>query len=60
MTKVGDHTVHSVSEIQAFLVQAAENDWAIFFEHDPNVQVMDVEQIDGRIRGTKPRSLTEL
>ncbi len=50
----------TISEKQAFLKQAAENGWAIFFEHDPNVQVMDVEQIDGRIRGTKPRSLTEL
>lgn len=50
----------AISEKQAFLKQAAENGWAIFFEHDPNVEVMDVEQIDGRIRGTKPRSLAEL
>ena len=50
----------TISEKQVFLKQAAENGWAIFFEHDPNVEVMDVEQIDGRIRGTNPRSLAEL
>jgi len=50
----------TISEKQAFLEQAAENGWSIFFEHDPSVEVMDVEQIDGRIRGTSPRSLIEL
>ena len=50
----------SIIEKEVFLKEAAEKGWTLFFEHDPRVEVMNVEQIDGRIRGTNPRSLAEL
>jgi len=50
----------STNEKEAFLSQAAEKGWSVFFEHDPKVEVMDVEQIDGRVRGTNPRPLVDL
>ncbi len=49
----------TISEKVTFLKQAAENGWTIFYEHDPNVEIMDVEQIDGRIRGINARPLAE-
>ena len=49
----------TIEEKGAFLQKAADNGWSMFFEHDTKVEVMDVEQIDGRIRGTNPRSLAE-
>lgn len=49
----------TISEKVTFLKQAAKNRWTIFFEHDPNVEVMDVEQIGGRTRGINSRPLAE-
>lgn len=50
----------TIDEKVSFLEKAVENGWSIFFEHDPRVEVMDLEQSDGRVRGTNPRSLAEL
>ena len=50
----------SIGEKEKMLAEAAENEWTLFFEHDPLIELMDVEQIDGRVRGTNPRSLAEL
>jgi glyoxylase-like metal-dependent hydrolase (beta-lactamase superfamily II) len=49
----------TIEEKGTFLKKAADKGWSIFFEHDTQVEVMDVEQIDGRIRGSNPRSLAE-
>jgi glyoxylase-like metal-dependent hydrolase (beta-lactamase superfamily II) len=49
----------TIDEKVSFLDSAAAHGWSIFFEHDPEIEVMDVEQNDGRIRGTNARPLAE-
>lgn len=50
----------SISEKESLLQQALAEGWNIFLEHDPDVEVLDVEQIEGKIRGTNARPLKEL
>jgi glyoxylase-like metal-dependent hydrolase (beta-lactamase superfamily II) len=49
----------TIDEKGRFLKDAAAQGWSLFFEHDPSVEVIDVEQKDGRFRGTDARPLTE-
>lgn len=50
----------SIAEKDRFLEAAVENGWHLFFEHDPSVEVLDLEQTDKGIRGTGARSLADL
>lgn len=50
----------SIAEKDGFLEKAVENRWHIFFEHDANVEVLDLEQTEKGVRGTGARSLADL
>lgn len=50
----------SMAEKDLFLAQAVENGWHLMFEHDPHIEVIDLEQTDRGIRGIGARSLAEL
>ncbi|HUF08222.1 MAG TPA: MBL fold metallo-hydrolase [Rhodothermales bacterium] len=50
----------SMAEKDAFLTQAVESRWHLFFEHDPLVEVLDLEQTEKGIRGTGARNLADL
>ena len=54
------HPLDTIREKEALLARAAENGWSLFFEHDPRVEVLDVEQSNGRFRGIGARPLSEL
>jgi glyoxylase-like metal-dependent hydrolase (beta-lactamase superfamily II) len=49
----------SMAEKESLLQAAIDGKWSLFFEHDASVEVMDVEQNDGRFRGISARPLTE-
>jgi len=50
----------SMAEKDSFLARAVENGWHLFFEHDPLVEVLDLEQTEKGIRGTGARILADL
>jgi glyoxylase-like metal-dependent hydrolase (beta-lactamase superfamily II) len=50
----------SISEKEEFLRRAVADGWHLFFEHDPVVEVLDLEQTEKGVRGTRARSLAEL
>lgn len=50
----------SIAEKDRFLEEAVRNGWHLFFEHDPHVEVLDLEQSEKGIRGTQARSLADL
>jgi len=50
----------TIDEKAAFLERAVDAEWNLFFEHDPDVAVADVEQTDHGIQTVRARSLDEL
>lgn len=50
----------TVEEKEAFLNQAVDEDWTLFFEHDPEVVVADLERTEKGITTADPRSLQDL
>lgn len=52
--------LQTIDEKAAFLERAVEDDWSLFFEHDPDVAVAGVERTDRGIQPTDPRPLSEL
>jgi glyoxylase-like metal-dependent hydrolase (beta-lactamase superfamily II) len=52
--------LQTIDEKAAFLDDAVDGGWALFFEHDPEVAVADVHRTDRGIGTTNHRSLTDL
>lgn len=52
--------LQTIDEKTAFLDDAVEGEWTLFFEHDPEVAVADLERTDRGIETVNHRSLTEL
>ena len=50
----------SIDEKMQFLEQAVENEWDLFFEHDPEVEVASVEKTEKGIRLVDARALEQL
>ncbi|MFP4228182.1 MAG: MBL fold metallo-hydrolase [Salinivenus sp.] len=50
----------TIEEKWDFLEQAANSEWNLFFEHDPDVAIANVEQTDRGFQVAQPRSLGEL
>lgn len=50
----------TIEEKRDFLGRAADAEWNLFFEHDPDVAVANVEQTDRGFQVTQPRPLHEL
>ncbi len=52
--------LRTIDEKGEFLEQAADSEWKLFFEHDPEVAVADVERTDRGIQVVNERSLDAL
>jgi glyoxylase-like metal-dependent hydrolase (beta-lactamase superfamily II) len=50
----------TMEEKDRFLKLAAENDYILFFEHDPSVQCCTVKNVDGRIKLDRTFPLSEI
>jgi len=50
----------TIDEKSAFLERAVDAEWNLFFEHDPDVAVADLERTKNRIQAVRPRSLEAL
>jgi len=50
----------TIEEKQEFLERAADAEWNLFFEHDPEVAVANVTRTDDGFDTTRPRPLAEL
>jgi len=50
----------TINEKQAFLERAVDESWSLFFEHDPEVAVADVERTEKGIQAVRPRSVDAL
>lgn len=52
--------LQTIEEKTAFLRRAANEEWNLFFEHDPDVAVGNVKDVDRGLEVVHPRSLREL
>ena len=52
--------LRTIDEKREFLAQAADSEWKLFFEHDPEVAVADVERTDRGVQVVNERSLAAL
>ena len=52
--------LQTIDEKATFLERAVEEEWNLFFEHDPDVEVASLERSDRGIQATGLRSLDEL
>ena len=52
--------LQTIDEKMAFLTDAVEAGWTLFFEHDPEVAVADLQRTDRGIETTNHRSLADL
>ena len=52
--------LQTIEEKGGFLEQAVENDWNLFFEHDPEVAVGSVDETDRGVEVVDARALGEL
>lgn len=52
--------LQTIEEKRAFLRRAANEEWNLFFEHDPDVAVGNVKDVDRGFEVIHPRSLREL
>lgn len=50
----------TIEEKAVFLERALENDWTIFFEHDPRIEIASLSRGERAIEVTNPRVLAEL
>lgn len=54
------YPMKTIQEKEAFLAQALENQWHLFFEHDPEVEIASLEKTARGAKITGKRPLTEL
>jgi len=52
--------LQTIDEKAAFLDDAVDGGWSLFFEHDPEVAVADVHRTDRGVATTNHRPLTDL
>lgn len=52
--------LQTIEEKGAFLNRAVEEDWHLFFEHDPKIAVGSLADTDRGVQVVEPRSLNEL
>jgi len=52
--------LQTIEEKGGFLERAERSEWKLFFEHDPDVAVTDLERSDRGIDVVRPRSLADL
>lgn len=50
----------TLNEKRKILREAANNNWVLFFEHDPKIECCTVHEVDGRIRIKETFALSEL
>lgn len=54
------YPMKTIQEKAAFLEKAVENNWHLFFEHDPEVEVASLEKTDRGVKIVAKRPLAEL
>mgnify|MGYP002338535195 CR=1 FL=1 len=52
--------LQTIDEKGDFLERAAQSEWKLFFEHDPEIAVGDLQQTDRGIEVARPRPLDDL
>jgi glyoxylase-like metal-dependent hydrolase (beta-lactamase superfamily II) len=52
--------LQTIEEKEAFLDEAVENGWHLFFEHDPDVEVASLQRTDRGVQTTRHRTLDQL
>lgn len=50
----------TLNEKRKILKEAADNNWVLFFEHDPKVECCTVQEVDGRIKLKETFTLSEI
>lgn len=50
----------TLNEKRNILKEAADNNWVLFFEHDPKVECCTVHEVDGRIKLKETFTLSEI
>jgi glyoxylase-like metal-dependent hydrolase (beta-lactamase superfamily II) len=52
--------LQTIDEKRSFLQKAQKEEWNLFFEHDPDVEVASLETTDRGVTTADPRPLSEL